>query len=282
LLNRLALSTSAIDPASFTVIRLLAAALMLWLLVRLKAHYSERTSNAQLPKLKVLQFGGSTWLPWASTVSLFVYAVGFSWAYVAMPAAMGALILFGSVQLTMIVAGLLQGDKLSVRQWLGFFLALFGMVQLTLPSLSTPSFTSAFAMVIAGVAWGVYSLLGRLSTQPLQSTAANFLRTIPLALLLAAAAYQYSTITPLGFLYAVIAGAFTSGIGYALWYAVLPTIKSSDAAGIQLSVPVVTIILGATLLQEKVTLQIVIACMAILGGCVLVLLRNEKIVLIRK
>jgi drug/metabolite transporter (DMT)-like permease len=266
LLSRLALSTGASDAVSFTTVRLLSAALVLALLVRLQKR-PEHPNAAAKP----------AWVGWASALALFAYAANFSWAYLLMPAATGALILFGAVQLTMVIAGLLQGERLQLWQCLGFALALIGMAALTLPTFSTPSALSALAMLSAGVAWGIYSLLGRQATQPLQNTASNFLRTLPMVGVLVAFTYPAWSMNSAGFLYALIAGALTSGIGYALWYAVLPSLKASSAAGLQLSVPVITVCLGALILQEPVTFRIVLSCAAILGGSALVLFAKRKL-----
>jgi drug/metabolite transporter (DMT)-like permease len=279
LLSRLALSSGASDAVSFTAVRLISAAVVLALLVQWQKFSSapaHSAPTAPASKLDAARPAQPPWVPWASALALFAYAAGFSWAYVSMSAATGALILFGAVQLTMVVAGLAQGDRLGAWQWLGFALAMLGMVLLTLPTLSTPSASSALAMLLAGIAWGIYSLLGRSATHPLRSTAANFLRTLPMVFLLLALAYPAYRMSAMGLTYAVIAGALTSGIGYALWYAVLPTLAPSKAAGIQLSVPVLTVVLGALLLQEQVTLSIVLACGAIVSGTLLVLWKKRK------
>jgi drug/metabolite transporter (DMT)-like permease len=214
---------------------------------------------------------------WISALALFTYAAGFSWAYVLMPAANGALILFGAVQITMVITGLVKGEKLYAWQWLGFCLAALGMALLTLPTFSTPSGVSAIAMILAGVAWGFYSLLGRQTKDPLKRTADNFLKTLPMAAALALLQHSTLQMNLTGLTCALLAGALTSGIGYAIWYLVLPTLRATDAAGIQLSVPVITVILGALLLQEAIALNVILSCATILGGMAMVLWGKPKL-----
>jgi drug/metabolite transporter (DMT)-like permease len=171
----------------------------------------------------------------------------------------------------MVMAALLQGEKLHAWQWLGFCLALAGMVQLAVPTLATPSAMSFASMVLAGIAWGIYSLLGRGSTRPLENTAANFWRALPLGLAWALLQYSSLSINPAGWLYATLSGALTSGIGYAIWYHVVPTLRASQAAGVQLSVPLIAVFMGWLLLGESITWPLIVACIMILGGMALVL-----------
>ena len=253
ILCRLALDTTPIDPASFTVIRLVSGAATLWLIVRI------RTGGNAL--------AGS----WASAFSLFAYAAAFSFAYVSLSAGTGALILFGAVQATMILTGLLRGERFTPLQTAGFVLALGGLVALLLPGATAPHWTGATLMTIAGIAWGAYSLMGRASTRPIETTAGNFLRAAVLGALLSAASLSLFAWDARGALLAVLSGAVASGLGYAVWYTVLPALRATHAATVQLSVPVIAAIGGVLLLGERLSLRLVLCSVAILGGIALVL-----------
>lgn len=253
LLCRAALRESAIDPASFTSIRLLAGAITLWLLLRLRAGSAR---------------GGGDW---ASAIALFVYAAGFSFAYVGLGAATGALLLFGAVQVTMIGIGLWNGERLRGWQLSGLLLAGSGLVALLLPGLSAPPLGSALLMVLAGLAWGVYSLRGRGSADPTRATAGNFLRAVPLALVLSLLAAHQFAFDGVGIGYALASGAITSGLGYMLWYTVLPSLRATQAATVQLSVPVLTAAAGVILLGESMSLRLLMTSIAVLGGIALVI-----------
>ena len=266
LLCRLALKHTAIDAASFTAIRLLSGACMLWLLVRW-----QRGSAAAR--------GRGDWL---SAGALFAYAAGFSFAYVSMSAATGALLLFGSVQATMILYGIAKGERLNRRQLLGLAVALAGLVALLLPGLATPSLAGALSMLAAGVAWGVYSLRGkRLPARdpgnPTEVTAGNFLRTVPMALILLVLMADRLSLDSSGLLLAMLSGALASGIGYAVWYAALPALKATHAATLQLSVPVIAALGGAVLLGEALSLPLLLSSCAILGGIALLILDRRTV-----
>ncbi len=254
LLCRVALKHTAIDAASFTAIRLVSGAIMLWLLMRVR-----RTSPA----------GRGNWL---SALALFAYAAGFSFAYLTLSAATGALILFGAVQATMIAYGISKGDRLKDRQLIGFTMACAGLVGLLLPGLSAPPLFGSILMLIAGVAWGVYSLRGRGAGDALTVTAGNFLRAAPLALLMCAASLNHASVDTAGIVYAVASGALTSGIGYAIWYTALPALKATVAATVQLSVPVLAALGGIVFLDEALSVRLVLASLAILGGIAIVIL----------
>lgn len=259
LLCRVALRHTAIDAASFTTIRLIAGALVLWLLVRLRP--------AALP-------GRGHWI---SAAALFAYAAGFSFAYVSLPAATGALLLFGAVQATMIGRGLASGERLSGLRLAGFVLALGGLVSLLLPGLSAPPLLGSALMIGAGVAWGIYSLRGRGAGDPTRVTAGNFVRAVPFGLALSLLMQGSATFDAAGVAYAVASGAVTSGLGYALWYSVLPALKATNAATVQLSVPIIAALGGVVFLGEPVTLRLVFASVAILGGIAMVILvRHER------
>jgi drug/metabolite transporter (DMT)-like permease len=266
LLCRMALKHTAIDAASFTAIRLISGAAMLWLVVRL-------TRVAASPGLKEKPVPGN----WLSAGALFVYAAGFSLAYVSMSAATGALLLFSSVQATMIGYGMWRGERLRTLQWTGIALALAGLVMLMLPGLESPSPLASLSMMSAGAAWGVYSLRGKAATtnqslySPTEVTAGNFLRTVPMALALSLLMANQLTPDFAGMGYAVVSGALASGLGYAIWYQALPALKATQAATLQLSVPVIAALGGVLLIGEAMTGPLVLASVAILGGIALVI-----------
>lgn len=254
LLCRAALSRSHIDAASFTTVRLLSGALMLWVLVRLRGGARD---------------GKGSFL---SALALFAYAAGFSFAYLHLPAAAGALILFGAVQTTMIAYGLWSGERLRPAQLAGLLLAGAGLVGLLLPGLSAPPLASALLMLGAGAAWGVYSVRGKGAGDALKVTAGNFLLAVPMALALSVLLLREAAFDPAGTWYAFLSGALTSGVGYAIWYTALPFLKSTTAAAVQLSVPVIAALGGVAFLDEPLTLRLLAASIAIIGGIALVAL----------
>ncbi len=257
LLCRIALKNTGIDAASFTTIRLISGAVMLWLVVRISRSIHTGRGN------------------WLSAFALFAYASGFSFAYMSLPAATGALLLFGAVQATMIGHGIWAGERLRRLQLVGFILALGGLVGLLLPGLSAPPLMGALLMLSAGFAWGVYSLRGQGAGDPTKVTAGNFLRAVPIAAGLSMLMYSRMSVDTTGFWYAVSSGAMTSGIGYAIWYTALPALKATHAATVQLSVPVIAALGGIVFLGEPLTLRLVLASVAILGGIVLVILDKQ-------
>jgi drug/metabolite transporter (DMT)-like permease len=254
-----ALRDTGIDAASFTTIRLASGALMLWLLVRISRGTPEGGGN------------------WPSALALFVYAAAFSFAYVNLPAATGALLAFGSVQATMIGRGIWAGERLSGWQAAGLVLAMAGLVWLLLPGLSAPPLYSSVLMLGAGAAWGVYSLRGKGRGDPLRVTAGNFLRATPVAAVLTLLwMFHGVNVDRTGLLYAVASGALASGIGYAVWYTALPALTATEAAVVQLSVPVLATLGAIVFLHEPVTLRLVTASAAILGGIALVILERQR------
>lgn len=257
LLCRVALRDTGIDAASFTTIRLASGALVLWLIVRMRRGAASS--------------GGS----WPSALALFGYAAGFSFAYVSLPAATGALLLFGAVQATMIGHAMWAGERLAALQWVGLVLALGGLVGLLLPGLAAPPLEAAFLMLGAGAAWGIYSLRGKGGGDPLRVTAGNFLRAVPIAAGVSVLLLQQAAVDGAGFWYAVASGALASGIGYAVWYMALPAMKSSQAATVQLSVPVIAAAGGIVFLGEPLSLRLVLASIAVLGGIALVILEKR-------
>lgn len=258
LLCRVALEQTSIDAASFTTIRLVSGAVMLWLVVRMR---------------RGTYTGGGSWL---SAFALFAYAAGFSFAYVSLSAATGALLLFGAVQATMIGYGVWMGERLLKLQLVGFMLALGGLIGLLLPGLSAPPLYGSALMLGAGVAWGIYSLRGKGAGDPTRVTAGNFLRAVPIAVVLSILMLNNTSLDTAGFWYAVSSGVLASGIGYAIWYTALPALKATNAATVQLSVPVITALGGVIVLGEPISLRLVLASVAILGGIALVILERQQ------
>ena len=259
LLCRAALRDTDIDAATFTSVRLVSGALMLWLLVSL------RGNRAPLKQ-------GS----WGSALALFAYAAAFSYAYGGLSAAMGALLLFGAVQATMISIGIVRGNRPHWVQWAGFVVAFSGLVGLLLPGLTAPPLVSSLLMISAGIAWGVYSLRAKGAGEPTAVTTGNFIRSVPMALVLSLVMMACARIDMAGMGYAIASGAIASGMGYAVWYMALPLLRATTAATVQLSVPVIAAIGGVLLLSEPLTLRLVLAGFAILGGIAIVILAGQR------
>ena len=257
LLCRVALKHTGIDAATFTTVRLISGALMLWFL-------SRRTDAKQI-------VGGN----WPSAFALLAYAAGFSFAYVRLHAATGALLLFGAVQITMIGYGIWAGERLLRMQLVGLVLALGGLVGLLLPGLAAPPLFGSVLMLGAGVAWGIYSLRGKGAGNPTRVTAGNFTRAAPMAAVLSVLMHDSFSPERVGVAYAVISGAVTSGIGYAIWYSLLSALKATHAATVQLSVPIIAALGGVVCLDEPLTLRLILASLAVLGGILLVLLEKK-------
>ena len=213
---------------------------------------------------------------WPSALALFIYAAGFSFAYVNLSAGTGALLLFGAVQATMILWGFRKGERLDAIQILGIILALIGLVVLVFPGISAPPLIGSIFMLAAGVAWGVYSLRGKTAANATAVTAGNFLRAVPLAALISLIALRQTRFDSLGITYAIISGAITSGLGYVIWYAALAHLKATSAATVQLSVPVIAATGGILLLGESINLRYVIASIAVLGGIALVIIERQR------
>ncbi|RUO71522.1 EamA/RhaT family transporter [Pseudidiomarina salinarum] len=260
-LCRLALADDSIDPASFTVIRLLSGAIILALiiLVNRRPQISGQTGS------------------WTGAAMLFVYAVGFSYAYVSLDTGVGALILFGAVQLTMILTGLATGNKIRHPEWAGLILAFAGFVYLIQPRLTVPESAAGVAMMtLAGIAWGCYSLKGRGSLGAINDTAYNFFRTIPFVLVLALVTLDGAYWSQTGLLLAVASGAVTSGIGYALWYIALRNLSVTVAAVGQLSVPVIAAVGGVIFAGELITMRMSLAAVLVLGGIFIVVMSRYR------
>lgn len=255
---RMALKETSIDAASFTSVRLLSGALMLWLLMRWQR---------QAPFVH-----GS----WRSASALFIYAVTLSFAYRSIATGAGALMLFGAVQATMLVAGFIAGERMSGVQVAGFVAAMIGLVILVLPGVEAPSVTDSILMLASGVSWGVYSMFGRGQSNPAAATAGNFLRAAPMAIALLLIAFPWLHPDQRGVLYAVLSGGLTSALGYVLWYRVLQHMRAMTASTVQLSAPVIASIGGVLLLGESFTQDMLIATVLILGGIWLVLRYGKR------
>ncbi|MEM5436245.1 DMT family transporter [Paraburkholderia diazotrophica] len=256
LLCRVALKGTSVDPATFTTVRVVSAAVTLWIILR-----ARRIS---------LPVGGN----WISAFALIAYAVAFSFAYVSLAAGTGALLLFGAVQATMIGCALARGEHLHARQWMGVACALAGLVGLVLPGLSAPAPVASLLMLCAGVAWGVYSLRGKGAADPIATTAGNFIRAVPFAIAVSGSTFARMSIDATGLFFAALSGALTSGVGYVIWYAALKELRAATAATVQLSVPLIAAIGGITLLGEPLTARLALSSIAILGGIALVVARR--------
>ena len=268
LLCRMALAQGYIDAWNFTIIRLVSGAVCLGLIM---AVYTYNLKRKGALNNAILSDTGS----WRSSISLLVYALCFSIAYIELDTGTGALILFSAVQLTMIGWGIYKKEQLSKLQWGAFFVALAGFVYLMLPSAAVPSLLGASLMALSGVAWGVYSIRGKACVSPLRTTAFNFIRSlVAIPVLLLVAIGYLKTVSMQGVLLACASGAIASGIGYSIWYVVMPLLKSTQAAVVQLCVPVLAAIAGMLFLSEQVTVEFIIASSLILGS-VLVFILNK-------
>ena len=257
LLCRAPLERTDIDAASFTTIRLLSGAVMLWMIVRLRAPAAAGAGN------------------WFSAFALFAYAAGFSFAYLSLSAATGALLLFAAVQATMVGHGLWRGERLMPLRWTGLMLAMCGLVLLLSPGLAAPSPQAAVMMLCAGIAWGVYSLRGKGKGDPFRVTAGNFLRAVAFSTVLSLSMSDRTVWDASGVGYAIVSAGSTSGLGYAVWYTALPALKANQAATIQLSVPLIAAFGAVLLLGEPATVRLVLASVAIVGGIALTVLRRS-------
>jgi len=259
LLCRQALGEGLIDAATFSTIRVLSGAITLSLIVLMRRRpLKPSTAN------------------WQSATMLFTYMAFFSFAYISLGAGTGALILFGAVQLTMFIFAIRQGESFSPRSWAGLALAVFGLVYLVLPGVSAPDLSGAVLMTVAGVAWGIYSLLGKGAADPLEATARNFVYCVPLVLIVSLFFMDDFAITSNGLLLAVASGALTSGCGYVIWYAVLPSLTATRAATVQLSVPAIASFGGIILLSEDLTMRLFVASIVTLGGVAIVLAQRTR------
>ena len=271
-LCRLALQTGEIDPVSFTSIRLLSGALVLVVLLKLRTAVGPQQASAQHVST---QQASRRWLP---ALMLFIYAATFSFAYVSLDTGTGALVLFGCVQLTIIIHGLLAGNRLLALEWVGLITAFCGLVYLVLPAVSSPSVTGFILMSVAGIAWGIYTLKGRGSADPLRDTADNFLRAMPLAAGLSLISLVLSASTMIsiwGVVLAALSGAIASGVGYAIWYTALRGLSATESAVVQLAVPALAAFGGVVFVAEPISQRLLIASALTLGGILLVILAKR-------
>jgi drug/metabolite transporter (DMT)-like permease len=257
---RLALGDLSIDPASYTTVRLVTGAATLWLIANF------RQAN------KPASYDGG----WSSAAMLFLYATTFSFAYISLTTGTGALILFASVQITMIAVGLYAGERPSALHWLGLVIAIAGLTYLVSPGVAAPSALGSLLMGTAGVAWGVYSLLGRGVSNPVHATAKNFLRSVPLALVILIFSSSSWALTAEGFLWAALSGSITSALGYVIWYAALRGLSATLAATVQLSVPAIAALGGGVFLSEQITLRLILSGAVILAGVGLAICSQKK------
>ena len=259
---RLALGDEAIDATSFTSVRLFSGIIILFILMQFTSHVSKPQSS-----LKANAKGS-----WLAAIMLFTYAVTFSFGYISLDTGTGALILFGAVQITMILFNVISGSRLHYSEWLGLTCAFIGFVYLILPSITTPSLTGFILMSVSGMAWAFYTLLGRKSKHALSDTAFNFLRTSPFILILVLLSFNNLHISSNGFLLAVLSGAIASGIGYFVWYIALSGLSVTQAAVLQLFVPIIAALGGVIFTSESITLRLIESSILVLGGILLVIL----------
>ncbi len=258
LLCRLALVNLEIDAASFASIRISSGAMALWLIIKLQGKETGPNGN------------------WRSAFALFSYATAFSYAYINLSAGTGALLLFGAVQSTMILYGLRSGERLNKWQSAGFVFALLGLIVFMLPGISTPSLIDSILMIVAGIAWGAYSLLGKGAKKPLEMTTGNFVRAVPFSVGLSILMMSQVHLSGTGILLATLSGAIASGMGYAIWYLVVSETTTTNSAIMQLSVPVIAGIGGIAFLDEAITLHQLVSSLAILMGIAVVILKPAR------
>jgi len=258
LLCRMALGQQLMDAASFTFVRVVSGAVTLGILTAPRWRESRPKAN------------------WAAVAALSSYMVFFSFAYSNLTAGTGALLLFAAVQLTMFAVAMHGGERFSASAWAGLCAAFVGLVYLVAPGVTAPEPFNAALMVVAGIAWGVYSLRGRSVANPLQTTAANFIYSVPVALIVSVLFTGRVEFSPSGAALAVASGALASALGYAVWYAALRGLRASHAATVQLSVPVIAAIGGIAFLAERFTFRLAIASVLTLGGIWLVLSQRSR------
>lgn len=258
LLCRAALGQGLADPASFTVVRILSGAILLLALLWWQGTPLVKKTN------------------WSMASMLFIYMLGFSYAYQFLGAATGALLLFGFVQLTMFAAVIWRRERFARLALVGVLVAIMGLVYLLLPGIEAPNASGAALMAMAGIAWGIYSLLGQANDRPLAVSAISFAACVPLALILLVAQWNALHFTPQGFWLAVASGAFASGLGYVAWYAALPLLASGVAATVQLSVPLLAAIGGIWILDEPIDGRLVVSALLTLSGIALVLWSQNR------
>ena len=268
-IGRAALKVSGepiVDPATYTTVRVLFGAIALALV----NWFRKRSTPVEEPSRRGLR-------TWFAPLMLTLYAVAFSFAYVGLDTASGTLILFAFVQLTMVGSAIAKGERPRVAEFIGLAVASGGLIYLLAPSLSEFHVVSeSIFMMLAGIGWGAYSVLGKGSTDPIGDTSRNFLRSTPLVLLVSVVAFSQMQITPRGFWLAAASGGLTSGLGYVLWYVILPHLRSTQAAAVQLSVPIVAAVGGVLFAGDALSTRTMIAGAIILGGIALTIRWNGK------
>lgn len=267
ILCRLALAEDNIDPHSFTTIRLVSGAFFLLIICHFQS--TKLSINIQSPLTRVSK---TNILP---ALMLFIYAICFSYAYISLSAATGALILFFFVQLTLLSIGIINKQPLSIKQILGLLLAASGITYLLLPSANQPPLLASLIMACSGIAWGLYTFLGSKNQSPLLTTRNNFVLTMPIALISLLIITPQWHLSTTGITLALLSGMIASGLGYALWYAVLPYYSSIQSGVLQLTVPIITAFIGVLFINETITLELGIASLLTLGGLMMVMLNRR-------
>ena len=250
----------SIDAASFTSIRLISGAVILTIIMLVRTREFKPTN-----------------INTVSALMLFTYAICFSFSYIQIATGTGALILFGTVQLTMILYGLVKGERPCLQVWSGIVLAFSGLIYLLLPGVSAPPLSNALLMMVAGMAWGIYSLRGKSISNPIVSTSWNFIATVPMVLVTYLIFHAEISLTSKGVILAILSGALASGIGYTIWYAALPYLSATRAATIQLTVPIIAAVGGVLFLSEPISLRLALASIAVLGGVFLTIKTARKV-----
>lgn len=258
LLCRIALKETGIDAASFTTVRLLSGSVALLVIAGMRGSLRRMAGD------------------WLTACGLFLYAACFSFAYVSLPTGTGALLLFGAVQASMLGYGLWRGERMVLRRMVGLLGAFAGIVGLVLPGLSAPPLAGAALMIVSGVAWGFFSIRGKGSGDPVLVITGSFVRAAALAILLSIAMLASASWPAAGVGYAVLSGALTSGVGYIIWYSVLRSLTVTAAATVQLTVPMIAAAGGVLLLGEPVSLRLVLASIAIVGGVAFALTGKQQ------
>lgn len=271
-LCRLALGSGAIDATSFTAIRLCSGAVALFIIFSMKRGIEKRSRGRHKSAHKGHHIDNISKGSWAAGLMLFLYAVTFSYAYLSVDTGTGALILFGAVQITMIVLSMCSGKRLHISEWCGVITAFAGFIYLVLPSVTTPSLDGLILMTISGASWGIYTLMGRGSKNPLMETSYNFLKTLPFVVILVIFSQHNLNNSTEGIVLALLSGAVTSGAGYTIWYMALGGLSSTQAAVLQLSVPVIAAIGGVIFVSETITARLSVSAVIVLGGILMVVL----------
>ncbi|RTL52501.1 MAG: DMT family transporter [Bradyrhizobiaceae bacterium] len=258
LLCRVALASHAIDPATFTTVRVVSASVLLAIAITM--------SGKRLPRLTATN--------WRPMLALLAYLLLFSFAYTQLGAGTGALLMFGAVQLTMFAVALWHGERLPALSWAALFVAVAGLIYLMLPGVTAPDTLSGLMMAGSGVAWGTFTLLARGFPDPIEANISNFVACLPIVALVNVAALTQFNVTAIGVGYAVLSGALASGVGYVAWYAALRGLARTQAAIVQLVAPILAAVGGTLFLCEPLTSRLLVSCIAVLGGVAVVVLQR--------